>query len=103
MLFEGYLSHMIIYPLLIFFCAFFNILILSYANIKYLMNEPVSMWDWGIYRLDKYFEDLHIEGAQYLFYWTHYDWDGNILILNFTVGIGLTPSNVKAILNFGTL
>lgn len=55
------------------------------ANIQYLMNEPVSMFDWGIYRLDKYFEDIHIDGAQSIFYWTDYDWSKNIINLNFTI------------------
>jgi hypothetical protein len=55
------------------------------AKIKYLMNEPVTLFDWGIYRLDKYFEDVHIEGAQSTILWTSYDWDKNILTLNFTV------------------
>jgi hypothetical protein len=76
---------------LIFVIPFFCIVDTSMAeptpNIKYLMNEPVSMLDWGIYRLDKYLANIHIDGARSIFYWTDYDGEKNALYLNFTMEI----------------
>jgi hypothetical protein len=48
------------------------------SNIKYLMNDSVSMLDWGIYKIDKGLEKyLTLDKATSIFQSVGYDWDTN--------------------------
>lgn len=33
-------------------------------TVRYLMNEPVSLWDWGMRELGEYFNNLTVEGVK---------------------------------------
>jgi hypothetical protein len=37
-------------------------------EVKYLMNEPMTMWDWGIYRLENVLED-NLDGLEARYPW----------------------------------
>lgn len=55
------------------------------AAVRYLMDEPVTMFDWGLYRLrrivDQFkFENLDLDNLQS---YINYDWDQNSLRIVF--------------------
>ncbi len=59
-------------------------------SISYLMNEPVSMLDWGIYRLQSLIEyqgviEAPVETFQKQICLVLYDWDTNRLRLSFMI------------------
>jgi hypothetical protein len=54
------------------------------STIKYLMNEPVSMLDFGLYRMDRYLEIyFKVKGnpPPELWHIVHYRWDENRIIV----------------------
>ena len=68
------------------------------TTIKKLMNEPLTMFDWGVYQLEKYFEtypfdDLGLERSTenalvgLIKSKMLYDWDNNRLKIHFLIGL----------------
>lgn len=60
---------------------------------NWLMNEPMSLWDWGIYRTDKRMQQIKefssLFKAQFFSGSASYDWDANRIKL-FAMFIGET-------------
>lgn len=58
-------------------------------TISYLMSEPMSMFDWGMYRLSRgvignyYANNEHVSNAGSLS--VDYDWDKNIIVMHHTI------------------
>ncbi len=72
-------------------------------TVTYLMNEPMTMFDWGMYRLEEWidrkirFDKFHLIKT---FSAVDYDWDRNRLTLEFTIWakyIALTEFSEKAL------
>jgi len=60
------------------------------STIKYLMDEPLSMLEWGMYRMNKSLDEIY--GDKYnidhdLTNIVRYDWDNNRIIINCIVGL----------------
>jgi len=54
------------------------------SNMHYLMNEPVSMMDWGLLNIDR---SLQADGrlSKYGNTITYYDWDKNRIIIDMAI------------------
>lgn len=52
---------------------------------KYLMNEPISMFDWGIYKADKKLESFKTFGNLFSIYYmggsASYEWDSDRILI----------------------
>lgn len=67
----------------------------STSITKYLMNEPVSMMDWGIYQIDRKLNSDDINGMLATRYGllkktaarAEYDWDKNLIRISYSVAI----------------
>jgi hypothetical protein len=57
--------------------------------VEYLMHEPVTMLDWGLYRLKELAGSWKFESLVNSYSFTYYDWDQNRI----TVGLWVYPSN----------
>jgi hypothetical protein len=56
------------------------------TTVKYLMSDPISRWDWGMYRLEQFIrENLPREKEKFILQ-IDYDWNKNRIYIAFTPG-----------------
>jgi hypothetical protein len=65
------------------------------SSIQYLMNEPVSMLDWGIYRITNRLEKNLQLGVVPFSQHASYDWDKNRIIIDIAVIGGTLNEEAK--------
>ena len=75
---------------LIFLFVLLGFSVSSYAEpskaVSYLMNEPMTMFEWGMYRLERSVDGLNVEEFDLINFqsWgVDYNWDRNRLVLKF--------------------
>ena len=83
------MKKVIVFFVIVFFISVPNVSGEPSKTIQYLMNEPVSMFDWGIYKLEKYFSnriDIYSKNKKNIdiaFYSAEveYEWENNRIVL----------------------
>ena len=66
------------------------------ATSNYLMNEPVSVMDFAIYKLQLDLNDVFVSDANLDRLWVEYDWKSDRIIID--VSIGNNKNNDRGVL-----
>lgn len=65
-------------------------------RISYLMNEPMTLFDWGLQQLTAAMNSVHLKDGPKLMIMTNYDWDKNrIKISAYSFENSMTRTNAK--------